>query len=212
MKKRFILLFMMTFLTFLTYSPVSASTTSAGHLSEGCGITYKVQSGDSLAKIAMRCDLTISKLISLNPQIHDPNLIYAGQILRLDASADWSITQLNPLFYTYSYFDWSMLYTPSIVYNYASVSLSTTSVKPGGTLTVYVAGYPPNMDIDYRIGKSGAVVSAIYDGVTDANGKASAVLTIPASAVKGEAWVIFVTTTGIAGGPNLYSATIRISD
>jgi LysM repeat protein len=212
MKKLFFLLAIATLITSLAFTHVSTTPSKTKLLTEDCGATYKVQRGDSLAKIGMRCGLTIAKLISMNPQIKDPNLIYPGQILRLDPNVDWSITQVNPLFYTYSYFDWAMLYTPTVSYTYASVSLSATSVKPGANVTIYVKGYPANMDIDFRVGKYLAAPSVIYDAVTDEDGNASAVLTIPSSARAGESWVIFVPTTGMAGGPNLYAPTIRIAE
>ena len=41
--------------------------------------TYTVKKGDSLWKIARQFGLTLSKIIALNPQIKNPNLIYVGQ-------------------------------------------------------------------------------------------------------------------------------------
>ena len=44
---------------------------------------YTVRSGDTLWAIAARSNLTLSQLIALNPQIKNPNLIYAGDVVRL---------------------------------------------------------------------------------------------------------------------------------
>lgn len=42
-------------------------------------ITYTVQPGDSMWKIATKYEVGISEIISLNPQIKNPALIYPGQ-------------------------------------------------------------------------------------------------------------------------------------
>jgi LysM repeat protein len=44
--------------------------------------TYKIQSGDTLGKIASRYGTSVSKLAELN-QIKNPNLIYAGKTLKI---------------------------------------------------------------------------------------------------------------------------------
>ena len=48
--------------------------------------SYTVRSGDTLSGIASRFDTSVSRLLSLNPQIRDPDLIYAGQRLRVSGS------------------------------------------------------------------------------------------------------------------------------
>lgn len=47
------------------------------------GRTYKVVSGDNLTKIANKFRTTVPKLVALNA-IKNPNLIFAGQVLRID--------------------------------------------------------------------------------------------------------------------------------
>ena len=47
--------------------------------------TYVVQSGDTLGKIAARGMTSISDLLAVNPQIYNPSLIYAGQVINLPA-------------------------------------------------------------------------------------------------------------------------------
>jgi hypothetical protein len=44
---------------------------------------YTVKKGDTLSRIAMRFNTTVDELMKLNPQIKDPNLIYAGQRIRI---------------------------------------------------------------------------------------------------------------------------------
>lgn len=56
------------------------------------GGTYVVQRGDTLSKIARRNGVSLSDVLAVNPQIWDPSLIYAGQVISLPAAA--------PVYYT----------------------------------------------------------------------------------------------------------------
>jgi len=58
------------------------ATTSAA-FAAGCGTSVTVVSGDTLRKIAARCDTTLSALQRANPEIGNGNLIYPGQVLLL---------------------------------------------------------------------------------------------------------------------------------
>jgi spore coat assembly protein SafA len=49
----------------------------------GCGTSVSVAKGDTLLKIASRCDTTVSALRRANPEIGSGNLIYPGQVLQL---------------------------------------------------------------------------------------------------------------------------------
>lgn len=59
-----------------------ATTTNSGAaaavIPAGAG-TYVVASGDTLAKIAVKNNMTLDSLLALNPQIKNKNLIYVGQ-------------------------------------------------------------------------------------------------------------------------------------
>ncbi|SRR6266487_499122 len=57
-----------------TSSPVSYPT---------YGSIYVVQQGDTLGKIAARLGVSLSSILAVNPQIWDPSLIYAGQVINL---------------------------------------------------------------------------------------------------------------------------------
>jgi len=59
--------------------------------------TYKIQQGQSLGQIARDNNTTISNLMSLNPQIKNPNLIYAGQDLVLPATETKLIGPVKPV-------------------------------------------------------------------------------------------------------------------
>lgn len=52
------------------------------------GGKYTVQKGDTLGKIAARMGVSLSSLIAVNPQVLNPSLIYAGQVINLPAGSN----------------------------------------------------------------------------------------------------------------------------
>jgi LysM repeat protein len=44
---------------------------------------YVIQWGDTLRKIANRLNISLSDLLALNPQIHNPNWVYIGQVINV---------------------------------------------------------------------------------------------------------------------------------
>lgn len=60
------------------------------------GGTYTVQWGDTLGKIAARSGISLSSLLAVNPQIANPSLIYAGQVINLPAGVVVSPPPHNP--------------------------------------------------------------------------------------------------------------------
>ncbi len=211
-----------------------------------CGNTYTVQRGDYLSKIANYCGVSLSTLITANPEITNINRIYPGQVIRLVIDSSIPVTsgptyrvaigdtlykiavrygttvlelmRLNP-----SITDPTLIYVGQVIYlpgsttgntgntGSASLTLSTRSVKAGNSVQVWVYGFPANASIDFRAGKSGQVYSVVVDGKTDANGYATAKVTIPSSATAGNLWTIRVTTTDRAKGVEIVSPTITIT-
>lgn len=51
-------------------------------------LTYTVQPGDSLWKIAVKNQVGITELIAQNPQLKNPNLIYPGQVISIPNMQD----------------------------------------------------------------------------------------------------------------------------
>lgn len=51
-------------------------------------MSYQIRSGDTLSGIASRYQTSVAALLRANPQIHNANLIYAGQSLNLPGSSD----------------------------------------------------------------------------------------------------------------------------
>lgn len=59
-------------------------------------MTYTVQAGDTLSKIALRKGLTLAQLMRANPQLSDPNRISVGQVLNLPNSNATDTTRPLP--------------------------------------------------------------------------------------------------------------------
>jgi spore coat assembly protein SafA len=51
-------------------------------------MSYRIQSGDTLIGIAARNGVSLAALERANPQIHNPNLIYAGESLDIPGKSD----------------------------------------------------------------------------------------------------------------------------
>lgn len=56
-------------------------------------LTYTVQSGDSMWKIAVKYEVGVSEIIAQNPQITNPNLIYPGQKLSIPSIDDIKVQE-----------------------------------------------------------------------------------------------------------------------
>jgi LysM repeat protein len=54
---------------------------------------YTVQRGDTLRVIADRLNTTVDAILKVNPQIYNPNLIYAGQVIKLPAGLSTYVVQ-----------------------------------------------------------------------------------------------------------------------
>ena len=46
-------------------------------------VTYTVKPGDTLSEIALKYNTTVNNIVSLNPSIKNPNLIYPGEIFTI---------------------------------------------------------------------------------------------------------------------------------
>lgn len=152
------------------------------------GASYTVVAGDTLYKIAVRFGTTVNELLRLNPSITNASRIYVGQVIKLPGTG-----------------------TGTVPVTGRRVTLSSTSVKAGGTVEVKVYSFPANASIDFRVGKQNAAYSTVYDGKTDATGYAAATVTIPSTAATGEKWVVTVLTTELAQGVSMTSSVITIA-
>ena len=71
MKKRMISTILTTWLVIMVSVGASAAT------------THRVQSGDSMWKIAVKYEIGLSEIIKANPHISNPELIYPGQVITI---------------------------------------------------------------------------------------------------------------------------------
>lgn len=51
-------------------------------------MTYTIQTGDTLYKIAQNFNTSVDFILSINPQITNPNLIYPGQIITIPTGTE----------------------------------------------------------------------------------------------------------------------------
>ncbi len=51
-------------------------------------MSYRIQPGDTMSAIAARNGVSLAALERANPQVHNPNLIYAGQTLNIPGRSD----------------------------------------------------------------------------------------------------------------------------
>ncbi len=62
------------------------------------GGTYTVQWGDTIAKIAARFGVRVADILAVNPQIHNPSMIFAGQVINLPSGTYVPPTQPPPVY------------------------------------------------------------------------------------------------------------------
>lgn len=67
----------------IDYTGAGLPAEPAEPVEESKEVYYIVKKGDCLSKIAAIYDMKLSKLLALNPQIKNPNLIYPGQKVRI---------------------------------------------------------------------------------------------------------------------------------
>lgn len=67
-----------------TFAILSATTSSGGaQVQSQCGESVAVEAGDTLRRIAERCGISVSVLLSANPDISNPDIIHTGQKLTI---------------------------------------------------------------------------------------------------------------------------------
>lgn len=94
----------------------------------------------------------------------------------------------------------------------AKVVLSSYNLDAGDNFTVTISGFPANASVDFRLGKQGEAYSVVKDGTTDSTGATATTMTIPASAVKNEKWIVTVLTTDRVNGVTKTASAITITD
>jgi hypothetical protein len=139
-----------------------------------CGATVTVVPGDGLAQIARRCGTTVQALLTVNPQISDPNRLFVGQTLSIPGQTS---------------------NTSSFVF--AIYPLSGT---PGSAITVIVNGLPANTSVQVGLGPVNSEFVTIQQLTSDMFGGLQTVVTMPTSAGVGQHWVVSVATLDGSAG------------
>ncbi len=88
-----------------------------------CGDEYVVEEEDFLFQIARECNTTVAALLSANPEIFDPSLIYVGQVLNIPDGG------VQP-----------------------TVSIRPDSGEPGTILRIFASGFPPGAQVEIGLG------------------------------------------------------------
>jgi LysM repeat protein len=207
-----------TYTTYNGYARVSLSTTQAY---AGAAVTVYASGFPANAQIDFRVGLqgAAFSLVYDGTTASDGT---ASQTVIIPAGAIpgqyWTVqvvtTGLKDVVSVYS----TPIYIPGYSYYtnytsyYPSVSLSTTQAVAGGTVSVYVSGFPANANIDFRVGLQGEHFSLVYDGLVDAYGSTNQTITIPTGATAGQYWVVLVTTTEMKDITQVTSHTIYITN
>jgi LysM repeat protein len=83
MRRTAFTLAVVVFLMLTAVVPVAAAPVSGPSAAAACGATYTVVYGDTLARIAQRCGVTLTALLRANPQITNANRIFVGQRINI---------------------------------------------------------------------------------------------------------------------------------
>ncbi len=131
----------------------------------GEGFIYTVQPGDSPARIALRLEIALEALLAVNPGLTSTSVILVGQQLVIPGQSP------------------------------ATVFISPLRGPPGTRLQVEAQGFPRLADVRILIGPTdGLLQVADLAYTTDAGGRLTAQVILPASAVPGQLWVVRVAT------------------
>lgn len=113
------------------FLPVAAAASPSAAASTDCGTTYTVQHADNLSKIAVLCNTTVADILSRNPQISNPNIIYTGQVIRISGS---TVTKVYSSTYTVKSGDTLSSIALSLGTTVYEIKLANTYLLNGGTI------------------------------------------------------------------------------
>jgi LysM repeat protein len=158
--KSLIFIILIALLVFNFGSIAFISTVSA---QSPCGDTYIVLPGDTIEGIAELCGTTVESILSINPEITDPENLYPGQIIR--------IPEVESVLETI-------------------IAIAPTCGLPGTSLLVVGSGFPENTTVRLGIGEKGFQPTAIGETTSDQFGRIDTIVILPDSAESGTTWVV----------------------
>ncbi len=192
-------LFSIAAMVVLLLTAFAPAVQAKSELASTCGATYVVQPGDWMSKIARYCGVSYSALVSANPQIANPSIIYAGQVLNIPSSG-------APVPY---------------------LTITPTSGLAGTTITLKGTGFTPSSAVHYGVAQQGGYNPDVPAVNSDANGAFTATVAIPTSAQAGQHWQayayvegklaavysnLFLVTSSNSNGGNTCNYTIQRGD
>ena len=154
----------------------------------GCSNPYTVQSGDTLSKIAVKCNTTLAALWQANPQITNSNLINPGQQIYIPDGSS------APIPVTGKAVAAPITALPqTCACDTAGVPVS--GLKAGSMLQVKAHNFPPNEPVNIAIGRLTGGYTVVASGVTDATGTLNTQIVVPYATDSLTPWVVLVLTT-----------------
>lgn len=206
---------------------VAAATISMGVLGSapawpqaGCGATAVVQRGDTLSRIAERCNVSEGRLLSANPQVQGSDDLRVGMELKLSGSngsrvvdrlhnyADEAGNALSGLAHQFGSSVEDLLNknpdlqqrlrglgdrlnVPGVDADKAQVTVSPQSGPTGTAVTVSGVGLPPNAPVVIGAGLPRQAYDTLDHARTSPDGTLQATVQVPESA-SGEKRLVFV--------------------
>jgi LysM repeat protein len=132
-----------------------------------CGDTYIVLPDDTIEGIAELCGTTVESILSINPEIEDPDNLYPGQIIR--------IPEVESILETV-------------------VAIAPTCGLPGTSLLVVGSGFPQNTTIQLGIGQKETDPTRIGETTSDQFGRIDTSVILPSDALPATTWVVTAET------------------
>jgi LysM repeat protein len=152
----------------MTVSPPTAFAQSP------CGDTVTVVAGDTLQRIAARCNTTVQAILELNPQIRNRNLIYIGQVLDIPSPED-------------------------VAPGETAVLIEPDAGPPGSTIDVTARNFPANTEVTVGIGEPATEPTTNFRATTNANGTLNTQITVPEGAQPNQQFMVVVYVPGPGG-------------
>jgi LysM repeat protein len=187
-----------------------------------CGEMVTVESGDTLARIAERCDTTVDEILEANPDIDNPNLISVGQTLTMPLSDPEpddeagiysvrgpetlpeiaerygttveSILEANPEIDDADDIEMGQVLALPPDARQPDVEISPTAGPAGTEIEIDAGDFPPETTLTVAIGRVAAGFTATEEATTDDEGNLTATITLPTEAQPEEGWVVVVQT------------------
>lgn len=95
-RKLLLLLILCSLFLFVSASTTYAAPEEAPTAVQTQGYYYTVQWGDTLSQIAVRAGTTMQAIMLANPQIVNPNLLYAGTVILIPTGPPQPVQPLPP--------------------------------------------------------------------------------------------------------------------